>query len=543
MTEADETRAHDPSKDAPKDQLNDPAATRFPDSRAARLAHLVALAGLALYCVSAPASIAVAWIGISVAIIGWLARTLVTRRTNLTRLGVDLPLWLFFAWTALSCVFSLEPRVSLPKIANALAFLLAYLVAAVIRTRREAAALACLFVCGAGAATLWGAGELLIGRGVVVDAISDASPLRLSPGVQAGDCVWRVNNGRVSSVAEIDEAIRRAPIGSKIKLSIITRGEHVEREGTTVTDEWRRQPSPSGIAGTHASHRFRASGWTRHYETFAETVQLAAQLALGFALAHFFRRTRDRQRSGARPKETTHQLAQNQPAQTRRAMLFAVAFALLACGVALTAMRTSTVALACGALVVAWRAAAAARARRSARVARVAISLAVLALLVVGALAVSRTRDAGALELQDPSARLRYEVARAYFNRVPLHPLFGHGMDAVHLHWAEWGFPGTDLLHAHSTPLQLAFDRGVPAVVFWLWFVVALWLVIARAEKLFRETDDALTHGLLLGATGALVGFFLSSLVNYNFGDSEVALLIWWLTGTVARLNSQLRTD
>jgi len=35
---------------------------------------------------------------------------------------------------------------------------------------------------------------------------------------------------------------------------------------------------------------------------------------------------------------------------------------------------------------------------------------------------------------------------------------------------------------------------------------------------------------------GALAGFFASSLVNYNFGDGEVALVFWWLLGIVVVL-------
>jgi hypothetical protein len=482
------------------------------DSRAARLAHGVALSGLALYCFFAPASIAAAWIGISVAAVGWIARSLVTRRTSVTRTPYDLPLWLFFAWTVLSCALSAEPRVSLAKIPGALVFLFVYVVAAILRTRREAVALACVMICGASVATLWGAAELAWGRGVVVEEIAAESPLRVSPGVGTGDCVWRVNGRRVSSVAEIDDAIRRAPTGEPVTLSLITRGEHVERAGAIATDEWKSAPSPSGIRGTHGSHRFRASGWTRHYETFAETVQIVAQLALGFALAHVIRRAR-----------------------RRRTLIFAAAFALLACGVALTAMRTSTVALVCGAALTTWLATGATRR------ARVVIACIAFAALALGALAVWRTRDAGALALRDPSAQLRLEVARVALARVPSHPVFGHGMDAVHLHWNEWGFPGRDMLHAHSTPLQLAFDRGIPALAFWLWLVFSFWLALTRAEKLFRETDDALTHGLLLGAAGALAGFFLSSLVNYNFGDSEVAIILWWLMGTVTKVASTLK--
>ncbi|MDQ1522907.1 MAG: hypothetical protein QOE47_831, partial [Pyrinomonadaceae bacterium] len=59
-------------------------------------------------------------------------------------------------------------------------------------------------------------------------------------------------------------------------------------------------------------------------------------------------------------------------------------------------------------------------------------------------------------------------------------------------------------------------------------------LVLVRGERSLRaDTNAASAHGLLLGATGALAGFFASSLVNYNFGDAEVALVLWWLMGTV----------
>ena len=156
-----------------------------------------------------------------------------------------------------------------------------------------------------------------------------------------------------------------------------------------------------------------------------------------------------------------------------------------------------------------------------------------------GAVVVWRTRAGGALTLSDPSASLRVQVARVAAGRIPLHPLFGHGMDAVQRHWQEWGFPGTDMLHTHSTPLQLAFDRGLPAVLFWLWLLAAFWLAATRAERLWRETDDSATHGLALGTTGALAGFAASSLVNYNFGDSEVALLLWWLMGAVVVLSRE----
>jgi O-antigen ligase len=307
----------------------------------------------------------------------------------------------------------------------------------------------------------------------------------------------------VSSVEEIDEAIRRTPTGGRVLLSVVARGEHVEWPGFVATDELKGRASPSGLTGGGPTRRFRASGWTRHYVTYAEVLQMVAQLALGLALAALLRRRR-----GA------------------AAWLPFAAFVLLGAGIALTAMRTTLAAFAVGALVVAWRATTRGRAR-------VFVVAAVAFALAFGAVVVWRTRAGGALTLSDPSASLRVQVARVAAGRVPLHPVFGHGMDAVQRHWQEWGFPGTDMLHTHSTPLQLAFDRGLPAVLFWLWLLAAFWLAATRAERLWRDTDDAATHGLALGATGALAGFAASSLVNYNFGDSEVALLLWWLMGAI----------
>ncbi|MDT7687372.1 MAG: hypothetical protein QOE46_131 [Acidobacteriota bacterium] len=483
-----------------------------------RVAERVGLAGFAVYALAAPHSIAVSWMGISAAMLAWLVRALATRRTGLRRTPLDLPLWLFFGWTTLSCFLSEEPRVSVPKLINVSTLLMFYLAQSLL-TRRAAVLLALLLIVSGSAGALWGAGELLVGRGVVVRGLSFDSPLRRGTPLREGDAVWRVNARRVSSVEEIDDAIRRTPAGERVSLSVISHGEHVEWPGTVVNEEMRAAASPSGIEGGGRTHSFRASGWTRHYETFAEVLQIIAQLALGFALAAWLKR-----RGGGDERDER---------RTRlHVLLPAAAFVLLAAGIALTAMRTTLVAFAIGACVVALRATA--RNRQ-----RALVAAAVACVLALGAVAVWHTRASGALRLGDPSADLRLEVARVAAGRIPLHPLFGHGMDAVHEHWAEWGFPGKDMLHAHSTPLQLAFDRGLPALLFWLWLMYAFWRMCARAERTWRETPNAGAHGLALGLAGALAGFLASSLVNYNFGDAEVALLVWWMMGVVVVLSTE----
>ncbi|HEV2765564.1 MAG TPA: O-antigen ligase family protein [Pyrinomonadaceae bacterium] len=509
----EQTGSQEPSARLPRATFPPP-----PDEKlAARAASRVCLAGLILHAVFAPHSIAGAWISLSIVAAGWLVRALATRRTNLARSPLDLPLLIFVLWTLASALLSFEPRISLSKLPSVSTFLVFYLAQGTLK-RRLVAPLAALMIVSAAAGVVWSVGELAVGRGVVIEEVAPDSPFRRDvPQLQAGDAVWRIGSRRVSSAAEIDDALRGAATGTRPEVHVISRGEHVVWDGPAVTDELKRAPSPSGLSGTHPTRRFRASGWTRHYQTHAEILQMLAQLALGFALARLRREktNADESRGGA---------------LLGSVWLPASAFVLLAVGVALTAMRTVLVAFALGALVVAWRAATTARAR-------VYVSLAVCVVLAFGALAVWRTRAEGALRLQDDSSAMRLSVARRAAERVPLHPVFGHGMDSVKSHWEEWGFPGAEKIHFHSTWVQLAFDRGLPALALWLWLAYAFRRTLRRAERVWRDSEDAAAHGFTLGAAGALAGFLASSLVNYNFGDSEVALLFWWLAAASVLLS------
>ena len=456
-----------------------------------------------LFSAFAPHSIAAAEISLAIAAGGWLTRAIASRETGLRHTRFDLPIWLFFLWTIVSCVFSEEPRISIAKIQSTCVVFLFYLTQAVV-TRRTAVWLVAVMILSGMAGTAYSAYDLARGRGIVIESISAESPLRPLR-IEAGDAIWRVGGSRIRSVAEMDQLVKTSPAGAKLSVSVISRGEHLELPGLVVTEGMLKRASPSGIVGNQATHRCRSSGWTRHYSTYAEILQFLVQLAFGLALAHF----------------ANHRF-------NLWAKLAFVASVIIALGVALTAMRTVLVAVAIGVGVISFRALS--------PKARTISLVSLLILFSFGAFVVSQTRARDALWLGDDSSSLRVQVARNGLRRIMHHPIFGHGMDSMQLHWNEWGFPGKDMLHLHSTPLQLAFDRGLPALVFWLWIMWIFWRTAAEGEKSWRDSSDTNRYGLLLGATGAVAGFFASSMVNYNFGDGEVALVFWWLMGTVVVL-------
>ena len=473
------------------------------------LGQRIALVGLLIYVAFAPHSVAASAIGVAIAGIGWVLRSLATRSLGLTRSKFDLVILLSLVWTAISSFLSAEPSLSIPKLQASWSVFLFYLTRAVL-TRRSALLLVSVLLLSGCVGSLYSAYDLIRGRGVVVESIAPDSPFR-QIALQKGDTIWRVDGHRVYSLAELNDRLRRATANTPLSVSVISQGEHVERRGLVVSAAQQESTSTWGLTGTERSHRFRASGWTRHYETFAELLQIIAQLALGLALAH---------------------LRNHGPNKYFRIALAAVV--ILTAGLVFTAMRTVIVAFVIGACLIAWRSLRGAY--------KVAFTFALFFVLAFGAVIVWQTRAPDALLLDDASSVLRFQVARVGLSRILLHPIFGHGMDAMKRHWTEWGFPGNDMLHLHSTPLQLAFDRGLPLLVLWLWMMALFWTEIAGLEKRAADRSDTHVYGILLGGLGALTGFLASSLVNYNYGDAEVAMLFWWLMGVCVFCGALVRS-
>jgi O-antigen ligase len=73
--------------------------------------------------------------------------------------------------------------------------------------------------------------------------------------------------------------------------------------------------------------------------------------------------------------------------------------------------------------------------------------------------------------------------------------------------------------HLHNVPLQIAAERGLPALAMWLWFVVAL---IRDLAIRFRRGENAF---LTAAAIACVTALLTAGLFEYNFGDSEVLML------------------
>ena len=131
-------------------------------------------------------------------------------------------------------------------------------------------------------------------------------------------------------------------------------------------------------------------------------------------------------------------------------------------------------------------------------------------------------RYASMFNMNDPTVRDRVAMLHVGERMVADHPLTGVGPNMVQRRYAE--YRGPDAVkpvnpHLHNNPLQIAAERGLPALVLWLWFVVAVIRDIWRRFSRGRQRE-------LAAAALATVGAVLAAgMFEYNFGDSEVLML------------------
>jgi hypothetical protein len=70
--------------------------------------------------------------------------------------------------------------------------------------------------------------------------------------------------------------------------------------------------------------------------------------------------------------------------------------------------------------------------------------------------------------------------------------------------------------------MQIAAERGLPALAVWIWFIVAV------ARDLFARVQHrtGVTRALAAGALASLCAMLGAGFFEYNFGDSEFLMLL-----------------
>lgn len=132
------------------------------------------------------------------------------------------------------------------------------------------------------------------------------------------------------------------------------------------------------------------------------------------------------------------------------------------------------------------------------------------------------------VDLSDESNYDRLCMARAGMAMVAERPLFGIGPDLVKDRYPLYrhdSAPRYTVPHLHNSFLQLAAERGLPALGAYLALMAAA--MVTALSRFRAEGGFAGPRAdLLLGTLLALVAFNVAALFENNWGDSEVQRLV-----------------
>jgi O-antigen ligase len=125
-------------------------------------------------------------------------------------------------------------------------------------------------------------------------------------------------------------------------------------------------------------------------------------------------------------------------------------------------------------------------------------------------------------DLRDPTSRDRVAMLREGVAMIEAHPFTGVGPNMVQRLYEQYRDPtAVERVnpHLHNVPMQIAAERGLPALGVWTVFIALATLDLWR---LFRRGRH---RCLAAAALAAVAGMLAAGLFEYNFGDSEFLML------------------
>ncbi len=146
----------------------------------------------------------------------------------------------------------------------------------------------------------------------------------------------------------------------------------------------------------------------------------------------------------------------------------------------------------------------------------------VVAVLVAAAPGAVTSRVYSMFDRNDPTNRDRMAMLEAGLAIVRDHPLTGVGPDMITHVYPRYRVPWAvqdNNPHLHNVPMQIAAERGLPALAAWAWFIASV------TRGTWRRLRHTRHPALAAGGLAAVAAMLTAGLFEYNFGDSEFLML------------------
>ena len=445
-----------------------------------------------------------------IAFLLWLLALAVERKRPIPQ-PLSAPLLAFVVLSGISTALSPDPYLSWDRMKVVCLLLVGMVVAQNISRMSQVRTLVSLLILSGVAAAAFTAWQYSYGVGVTVENVPGSTPLYQAH-VYGNDIIQQINGEQVNAPEQLLGVVQRSAPGSLLRISLV-RGYPFHRKTTYIR---REQFLASGL-GTSAlplkrGHPLKAQGTLGHYVDFSVMLMQIACLTLAVLL-------------GADPKKRGVQI------------ILATAFAALSAALFLTEVRASLGALAVGGFISVLL-----LAKKHTRIAAMAC---LFVLVVAAGVWIYHTRGAQALAVSDPGTQFRTMMWEDGVRLVRQHPWFGIGMETIRNHWMQWHIRAFsyfhDESHFHNDFIQIAVERGIPAMLAWLWFVVAYLVFLVRLILRARQ-QDRFAASVATGILASFVALQLTSTVHYNLGIESVAMMLYFFLGAAIAIDRILQS-
>ncbi|MCH7761201.1 O-antigen ligase family protein, partial [candidate division TA06 bacterium] len=159
-------------------------------------------------------------------------------------------------------------------------------------------------------------------------------------------------------------------------------------------------------------------------------------------------------------------------------------------------------------------------------------------LLYISAFSIPRPVAERAQSIGDPSnpdRNIRFLMWKESLRVLRDYPITGVGLVDLLPIYDRYVYPKAppDLKHIHyghfhNNFVQVAVQMGLLGLTTFLF----MWFNIIRREvRVYQRTKESFLSSIFLGSLAALAAFLVSGLFEYNYGDSEVAMLLFFTIG------------
>jgi O-antigen ligase len=161
----------------------------------------------------------------------------------------------------------------------------------------------------------------------------------------------------------------------------------------------------------------------------------------------------------------------------------------------------------------------------------VAIAATLAGAVVVPPLAV---RVKSMADLSDPTFVERVQMWRTGVLMIRDHPWLGVGVKMPEARFREYRVPDFTrerIAHMHSDVMQITAERGFLGLGAWLLIWIAFFTRLFGLRARVKTAATPLTEAVWAWSGAAVVAVLVGGLFQYNFGDSEIIMIVYFAMG------------